>query len=126
MLPSRLTLLLIFYHCNRLNITYITKDKEEFTFQVSAEDNLLDIAQANDLEMEGMVFPSSPSASFPSSDFTDFSHHSPLDVILHSLILCKNMKNTNILFVFDFLHRRLWRFMCLLDMSHHYRGSGHV
>lgn len=34
-------------------ITFIDKDGEEFKFAVSEGDNLLDIAQANDLEMEG-------------------------------------------------------------------------
>ncbi|KAK2798112.1 hypothetical protein FQN51_007931 [Onygenales sp. PD_10] len=37
----------------RLNITFIDKEGEEHHFQVSKGDNLLDIAQANDLEMEG-------------------------------------------------------------------------
>jgi len=37
----------------RLNITFIDKDRTPHTFQVAAGDNLLDIAQANDLEMEG-------------------------------------------------------------------------
>ncbi|KAI5461426.1 2Fe-2S ferredoxin-type domain-containing protein [Mariannaea sp. PMI_226] len=36
-----------------LYITFIEKDGEEHKFAVSAGDNLLDIAQANDLEMEG-------------------------------------------------------------------------
>ncbi|KAK2744778.1 hypothetical protein FQN55_006534 [Onygenales sp. PD_40] len=36
-----------------LNITFIDKEGEEHHFQVSKGDNLLDIAQANDLEMEG-------------------------------------------------------------------------
>ncbi|KAH6987708.1 2Fe-2S ferredoxin-type domain-containing protein [Ilyonectria sp. MPI-CAGE-AT-0026] len=36
-----------------LYITFIEKDGEEFKFAVSEGDNLLDIAQANDLEMEG-------------------------------------------------------------------------
>ncbi|OJD12089.1 hypothetical protein AJ78_07266 [Emergomyces pasteurianus Ep9510] len=36
-----------------LNVTFIDKDGEKHHFQVSKGDNLLDIAQANDLEMEG-------------------------------------------------------------------------
>ncbi|KAF1848117.1 ferredoxin, partial [Cucurbitaria berberidis CBS 394.84] len=36
-----------------LKITFIDKDSESHTFAVSDGDNLLDIAQANDLEMEG-------------------------------------------------------------------------
>ncbi|KAE8159882.1 2Fe-2S ferredoxin-type domain-containing protein [Aspergillus tamarii] len=36
-----------------LNISFIDKDGEKYDFQVSEGDNLLDIAQANDLEMEG-------------------------------------------------------------------------
>lgn len=38
---------------SRLHITFIDKDGEEFKFAVSEGDNLLDIAQANDVEMEG-------------------------------------------------------------------------
>lgn len=37
----------------RLSITFIDKDGESHTFEVAAGDNLLDIAQAHDLEMEG-------------------------------------------------------------------------
>lgn len=36
-----------------LKVTFIDKDAHSHTFEVSAGDNLLDIAQANDLEMEG-------------------------------------------------------------------------
>jgi len=36
-----------------LSITFIDKEFRRHTFQVSKGDNLLDIAQANDLEMEG-------------------------------------------------------------------------
>ncbi|OCL05489.1 ferredoxin, partial [Glonium stellatum] len=35
------------------NVTFIDKEGQSHTFQVSDGDNLLDIAQANDLEMEG-------------------------------------------------------------------------
>lgn len=38
----------------RINVTFVDKDGEKFDFQVSEGDNLLDIAQANDLEMEGV------------------------------------------------------------------------
>ncbi|KAJ4377473.1 mitochondrial matrix iron-sulfur protein [Neocucurbitaria cava] len=34
-------------------VTFIDKDGESHTFEVADGDNLLDIAQANDLEMEG-------------------------------------------------------------------------
>ncbi|KJK87550.1 hypothetical protein H633G_08588 [Metarhizium anisopliae BRIP 53284] len=37
----------------RLYVTFVEKDGEEHKFAVSEGDNLLDIAQANDLEMEG-------------------------------------------------------------------------
>jgi hypothetical protein len=37
----------------RLHITFIDKDGDRHEFEVSKGDNLLDIAQANDLEMEG-------------------------------------------------------------------------
>jgi ferredoxin len=40
-------------HRDRLWVTFIDKDGEEHKFAVAAGDNLLDIAQANDLEMEG-------------------------------------------------------------------------
>jgi len=36
-----------------LHITFVDKDGEQHTFEVAEGDNLLDIAQANDLEMEG-------------------------------------------------------------------------
>ncbi|KAG5291703.1 2Fe-2S iron-sulfur cluster binding domain-containing protein [Histoplasma ohiense] len=36
-----------------LNVTFIDKDGEKHHFKVAKGDNLLDIAQANDLEMEG-------------------------------------------------------------------------
>ncbi|KAI5857440.1 ferredoxin [Durotheca rogersii] len=36
-----------------LSITFVDKEQREHEFAVSAGDNLLDIAQANDLEMEG-------------------------------------------------------------------------
>lgn len=39
---------------NRINVTFIDKDGTEIKFEVAEGDNLLDIAQANDLEMEGM------------------------------------------------------------------------
>lgn len=37
----------------RLYVTFIDKEGDEHKFAVSEGDNLLDIAQANDLEMEG-------------------------------------------------------------------------
>jgi hypothetical protein len=37
----------------RLHITFIDKDGEMHTFEVAKGDNLLDIAQENDIEMEG-------------------------------------------------------------------------
>lgn len=40
-------------YIRRLWVTFIDKEGEEHVFAVSAGDNLLDIAQANDLEMEG-------------------------------------------------------------------------
>lgn len=36
-----------------LHVTFVDKEGDEHKFAVSAGDNLLDIAQANDLEMEG-------------------------------------------------------------------------
>ncbi|RMJ22053.1 2Fe-2S iron-sulfur cluster binding protein [Aspergillus sp. HF37] len=36
-----------------INVSFVDKDGQKFDFQVSEGDNLLDIAQANDLEMEG-------------------------------------------------------------------------
>ncbi|VUC22686.1 unnamed protein product [Clonostachys rosea] len=38
---------------NLLYVTFIDKDGQDYKFAVSEGDNLLDIAQANDLEMEG-------------------------------------------------------------------------
>jgi ferredoxin-2, mitochondrial len=34
-------------------VTFIDKDGEKHAFEVAKGDNLLDIAQANDIEMEG-------------------------------------------------------------------------
>ncbi len=42
-------------HKSRLHVTFIDKEGEEHTFGVAKGDNLLDIAQANDLEMEGIA-----------------------------------------------------------------------
>lgn len=39
----------------RLHVTFIDKDGKKYTYEVSEGDNLLDIAQENDLEMEGML-----------------------------------------------------------------------
>ncbi|KAI9793438.1 MAG: mitochondrial matrix iron-sulfur protein [Peltula sp. TS41687] len=37
----------------RIHVTFIDKEGDEHTFEVAKGDNLLDIAQENDLEMEG-------------------------------------------------------------------------
>lgn len=39
---------------NRIKVTFVDKEGDEHHFEVSQGDNLLDIAQANDLEMEGV------------------------------------------------------------------------
>jgi ferredoxin-2, mitochondrial len=39
----------------RLHVTFIDKDGDKHTFEVAKGDNLLDIAQANDIEMEGTL-----------------------------------------------------------------------
>lgn len=38
-----------------LHVTFIDKDGDRHEFEVAKGDNLLDIAQANDIEMEGMT-----------------------------------------------------------------------
>jgi hypothetical protein len=38
---------------SRLHVTFIDKDGDEYKIAVSKGDNLLDVAQANDIEMEG-------------------------------------------------------------------------
>jgi len=38
---------------SRLHVTFVDRDGAEHKFEVADGDNLLDIAQANDLEMEG-------------------------------------------------------------------------
>lgn len=43
---------------SRLHVTFIDKDGEEHNFEVSHGDNLLAIAQDNDLEMEGKLYTS--------------------------------------------------------------------
>lgn len=40
--------------CDRRHVTFIDKEGEKHTFEVADGDNLLDIAQANEVEMEGM------------------------------------------------------------------------
>lgn len=53
--PSRHVLTSI---SGRIHITIIDKEGDEHTYEVAKSDNILDIAQENDLEMEGkMVFP---------------------------------------------------------------------
>jgi ferredoxin-2, mitochondrial len=54
---------------SRLHVTFIDKDGESHTFEVSKGDNLLDIAQANDLEMEGIHSPTRPPSDTLSSPF---------------------------------------------------------
>jgi hypothetical protein len=36
-------------------VTFVDKEGKKHTYEVAAGDNLLDIAQENDLEMEGML-----------------------------------------------------------------------
>lgn len=40
----------------RIKVTFVDKDGDNHDFQVAEGDNLLDIAQASDLEMEGTQF----------------------------------------------------------------------
>lgn len=40
---------------NRLHVTIVDKEGDRHSFEVSSGDNLLDIAQANELEMEGLL-----------------------------------------------------------------------
>jgi ferredoxin len=49
----------------RINVTFIDKDGQKIDFQVAEGDNLLDIAQANDLEMEGSSIASNAQLRFP-------------------------------------------------------------
>ena len=41
----------------RLHVTFVDKEGDEHTYKVSQGDNLLDIAQSEDLEMEGIMRP---------------------------------------------------------------------
>ena len=43
----------LYSYVSRLIVTFIDKEGDEHTFEVCKGDNLLDIAQENDLEMEG-------------------------------------------------------------------------
>jgi hypothetical protein len=67
----------------RLYVTFIDKDGTEVKLAVCEGDNLLDIAQAHDLEMEGesaplsylrplLRFPAAVSAFFRRPDSSDF------------------------------------------------------
>lgn len=60
---------------SRIHVTFIDKEGEEHSYDVAQGDNLLDIAQSEDLEMEGMppIFPSPP---LPSQNHV-LTHHSP-------------------------------------------------
>lgn len=59
---------------HRRKVTFIDKDGDSHTFTVSDGDNLLDIAQANDLEMEGTHTSPSPPLPFPQSTHL-LTHH---------------------------------------------------
>lgn len=50
------------------HVTFIDKEGNSHEFTVADGDNLLDIAQANDLEMEGMLFPNTY-CRYPSSSY---------------------------------------------------------
>jgi len=39
----------------RLHVTFVDKEGQEHSFEVAKGDNLLDIAQSEDLEMEGTL-----------------------------------------------------------------------
>ena len=39
--------------CGRIKVTFIDKEGDEHAYEVAKGDNLLDIAQSEDLEMEG-------------------------------------------------------------------------
>ena len=39
----------------RIKVTFVDKEGDQHQFDVAEGDNLLDIAQANDIEMEGMA-----------------------------------------------------------------------
>lgn len=51
----------------RLHVTFVDKEGDEHTYKVSQGDNLLDIAQSEDLEMEGRMRPYPPSSQFASN-----------------------------------------------------------
>lgn len=58
----------------RRKVTFIDKEGESHTFEVADGDNLLDIAQANDLEMEGS-YNSERRATSGSPDWKLPTHH---------------------------------------------------
>ncbi len=64
---------------SRLHVTFIDKDGEEHSFEVSNGDNLLAIAQDNDLEMEGNPPPSvidhAPITNLPAQELAE--DHAP-------------------------------------------------
>ncbi|KAL9598661.1 MAG: hypothetical protein Q9219_004330 [cf. Caloplaca sp. 3 TL-2023] len=60
----------------RLHVTFIDKEGAEHTFEVSAGDNLMDIAQAEDLEMEvedPSKFDAMPEPSDDENDMLDLA-----------------------------------------------------
>lgn len=52
---SRIALLQWLIVCCRIRLTFTDKDGVESTFEVAKGDNLLSIAQSEDLEMEGSI-----------------------------------------------------------------------
>jgi hypothetical protein len=84
-------------------VTFIDKEGEKHHFQVAEGDNLLDIAQANDLEMEGKF----NFRAIPEVVRTLSSSPSSLRLMLESI-------------------RCLRRIMCLLNLPCNRGGSRYV
>ncbi|KAL8988845.1 MAG: hypothetical protein Q9177_002138 [Variospora cf. flavescens] len=60
----------------RLHVTFVDKDGSEHTFEVSAGDNLMDIAQAEGLEMEvddPAQYDAMPEPSYDEEDMLDLA-----------------------------------------------------
>lgn len=63
----------------RLHVTFIDKEGERHEYEVAEGDNLLDIAQANDLEMEGQLLSYPPTLPF----MIDIYNKVPAAVLAH-------------------------------------------
>lgn len=71
-------------------MTFVDKDGERHSFQVAKGDNLLDIAQANDIEMEGQLHLPQPPPHFQLTPDTLQALVADPAPARHAMLLSKN------------------------------------